>query len=73
MLGDALRALLLDHGQEDWDLGRTQLLCDFPGTQHASTGETAKMLNLGCELRFFDLLMSNPPPRDYQAHSMCKK
>ena len=69
MLGDALRALLLNRGQGDWDLVLPQLLRDFRGTPHASTGETANILMLGQELRLPNLLMSNPSPRIYQAHS----
>ena len=69
MLGDALRALLLDRGRRDWDLVLLQLLCAFHGTPQTSTGETANMLMLGKELRLPDLLMSNPPPSDQQDHS----
>ena len=50
MLGDTLRALLLDHGQGDWDLVLPQLLRSFRGTPQASTEETANMLMLGREL-----------------------
>ena len=49
-LGDALRALLLDRGQGDWDLVLPQLLRAFRDTHQTSTGETAKMLMLGREL-----------------------
>ena len=62
MLKDVLRALLLNRGQEDWDLVLPQLLRDFRGNSHTSTGETANMLMLGQELRLPDLLMSDPPP-----------
>ena len=65
MLRDALRALLLDHGQGDWDLMLPQLLRTFRGIPHAGTGETANMLMLGQELRLPDLLLSNPPLCDY--------
>ena len=46
-----------------------QLLHAFQGTPHAGTGETANMLMLEWELRLPDLLLNNPPPCDYQAHS----
>ena len=69
VLGDALRALLRDRGQGDWDLVLLQLLRAFRGTPQASTGETANMLMLGKELRLPDLLMNNPPPGDQQVHS----
>ena len=69
VLGDALRALLLNRGQGDWDLVLPQLLRDFRGTPHASTGETANILMVGRELRLPNLLMSIPSPRIYQAHS----
>ena len=69
MLGDALRTLLLDRGQEDWNSVLSKLLCAFRGTPQTSTGETANMLMSGRELRLPDLLMSNPPPSDQQAHS----
>ena len=63
------RALLLDRGQGDWDLVRSQLLRAFRGAPQTSTGETANMMLLDRELRLPDLLMSNPPPSDQQAHS----
>ena len=69
MQEDALRPLLLDRGQGDWDLVLPQLLRAFGGTPQASTGETANMLMFGRELRLPDLLMNNPPPSDHQAHS----
>ena len=68
VLRAALRAQLLDRGQEDWDLVLPQLLRAFRGTPHASTGETANLLMLGRELRLPDLLTSNPPPIEHQAH-----
>ena len=37
VLGDALRALLLDRGQEDWDLVLLQLLQAFRGILHTGT------------------------------------
>ena len=46
-----------------------QLLRAFHGTPHAIMIETVNMLILGQKVRLPDLLMSNPPPRDYQAHS----
>ena len=69
VLGDALRALLRDREQGDWNLVLLQLLRAFRGTPQASTGETANMLMLGKELRLPDLLMNNPPPGDQQVHS----
>ena len=69
VLGDALKALLLDRGQGDWDLVLPQLLRVFRGTPQTSTGETANMLMLSRELRLPDLLMSNPLPSDQQEHS----
>ena len=60
--------LLLDRGQEDWDLVLPQLLRAFRGTPHAGTGGTANLLMLGQELRLPDLLTSNPPPIEHQAH-----
>ena len=69
MLGDALRALLLDRGQRDWDPVLPQLLRAFRGAPQTSTLETANILMLGRELRLPDLLMSNPPLSDQQEHS----
>ena len=62
VLGDALRALLLERSQEDWDLVLPQLLRAFLGTSQSGTGETANLLMLGRELRLPDLLMNSPPP-----------
>ena len=69
MLGDALRALLLDRGQGDWDLMLPHLMRAFRGTPHTGTDETANMLMLGREFRLPDLLLNNPPPCDYQVHN----
>ena len=69
VLGDALRALLLERSQEDWDLVLPQLLRAFRGTPQSGTGETANLLMLGRELRLPDLLMNNPPPVEYQAQA----
>ena len=69
VLGDALRALLLERSQEDWDLVLPQLLRAFRGTPQSGTGETANLLMLGRELRLPDLLMNSPPPREYQAQA----
>ena len=64
-LGDALRALLLRQGQEDWDKLLPQILRAFRGTPHATTGETANLLMLGRELRLPDQLTGYPPPKQY--------
>ena len=69
MLGDAIRALLLDREQGDWYLVLPQLSRAFSGTSQASTGGTANMLMLGRELRLLDLLMNNPLLSDQQVHS----
>ena len=68
VLEDALRALLLGRGQEDLDLVLPQFLQAFCGTPHSGTGDTANLLMLGWELRLHDLLTSNSPSTEHQAH-----
>ena len=65
-LGDALRALLLRQGQDDWDRMLPQIMRAFRGMPHSTTGETANLLLLGRELRLPDQLVHNPAPREYQ-------
>ena len=60
VLGDALQAMLLNRGQDDWDLVLPQLLRAFPGTPHACTRKTVNLLMLERELHLPDLLTSNP-------------
>ena len=55
-LGDALRALLLDRDQKDWDLLLPQIMRAFRGTPHTATGETANYMMLGREARLLDQL-----------------
>jgi hypothetical protein len=64
-LGDSLRTLLLNSGQEEWDLLLPQLMRAFRGTPHSTTGETANDLMLGRELRLPDQLQFYPPPTDF--------
>ena len=62
LLGDSLRTLLIDKGQEEWDLLLPQLMRAFRGTPHTSTGETPNLMMLGRELRLPDQLQYLPPP-----------
>ena len=62
LLGDSLRTLLLDKGQEEWDLLLPQVMRAFRGTPHSTTGETPNLLMLGRELRLPDQLQYLPPP-----------
>jgi len=54
LLGDALRSLLLGHGQEEWDTVLPQAMRVFCSTPHTSTGETPNLLMLGRETRVPD-------------------
>ena len=49
-LGDSLRAMLLERGQDEWDVLLPQLPRAYRGTPHTATGETANMMMLGREL-----------------------
>ena len=59
VLGDALRAFLLDREQGDWASTIACFTCPLPSCQ-TSTEETANMLMLGRKLRFPDLLIEQP-------------
>ena len=63
-LGDSLRTMLLDKGQDEWDLLLPQIMRAFRGTSHTSTGETPNLLMLGRELRLPDQLQYLPPPQE---------
>ena len=65
-LEDALRALLLRRGQEEWDRLLPQIMRTLRGTPHSTTGETANLLILGRELRLPDQLSICPPPMEQQ-------
>ena len=60
-LGESLRALLLDCGQDEWDLCLPHLLRTLRGTPHSTTGETANFMMYGRELRLPDTLLYDPP------------
>ena len=64
LLGDSLRAMLLDRSQEDWDLVLPQIMRAFRGTPHTATGETPNLLMLGRELRLPDQLLYTSPPTE---------
>ena len=65
-LGDSLRTLLLNRGQDEWDILLPQVMRAFRGTPHSTTGETANLLMLGRELRLPDQLQHYPPPTEFQ-------
>ena len=68
-LGDSLRALLLNKGQEEWDTLLPQIMRAFRGTPHSTTGETANSMMMGRELRLPDLLQNAPcPSNQYSRH-----
>ena len=54
LLGDSLRAMLLEKDQEDWDLVLPQIMRAFRGTPHTTTGETPNLMMLGRELKLPD-------------------
>ena len=64
LLGDSLRTMLLDKGQEEWDLLLPQLMRAFRGTPHSTTGETPNLMMLGRELRLPDQLQYLSPPQE---------
>ena len=61
VLGDSLRALLVQGDQEGWDLLLPHLMRTFRGTPNTTTGETANSLMLGRELRLPDQLVYDIP------------
>jgi len=61
LLGDSLRAMLLNRGQDEWDLLLPQIMRAFRGTPHSTTGETPNLMLLGRELRLPDQLKYLPP------------
>jgi len=68
MLGDSLRSLLLDRGQEEWDLMLPQVMRPYRSTPHTSTGETPNLLMLGRETRVPDHLTYHIPEPEYSIH-----
>ena len=64
LLGDSLRTMLLDKGQDEWDTLLPQLMRAFRGTPHSTTGETPNLMMLGRELRLPDQLQYLPPPQE---------
>jgi transposase InsO family protein len=50
-LGASLRALLLDHQQQDWDLKLPQIMRGIRATPHQITHETANYLMMGREVQ----------------------
>ena len=64
LLGESLRAMLLNRGQEDWDLVLPQIMRAFRGTPHTTTGETPNMMMLGREVRLPDQLLYAAPPTE---------
>jgi transposase InsO family protein len=60
-LGDSLRSLLLNQGQDEWDLLLPQVMRAFRGTPHTVTKETANYMMFGRELRLPDQINSHPP------------
>ncbi|XP_067928171.1 uncharacterized protein [Watersipora subatra] len=62
MLGDALLALLLRKGSDEWDTLLPQLMQAFSGTPHVVTDKTANFLMFGRELQLPDKRQWGPPP-----------
>ena len=57
-LGDALRSLLLNRDESDWDLLLPQIMRSIRSTPHSVTGETPNFLMFGRELSLPDILIS---------------
>jgi transposase InsO family protein len=51
VLGSSLRALLLEHQHQEWDLLVPQIMRTIRATPHSITGETANFMMLGREVR----------------------
>ena len=64
LLGDSLRIMLLDRGQDEWDMLLPQLMRAFRGTPQHHHGETPNLLMLGRELCLPDQLQYLPPPQE---------
>jgi transposase InsO family protein len=60
-LGDSLRSLLLNQGQDEWDLLLPRVMRTFRGTPHTVTKETANYMTFGRELRLPNQINSHPP------------
>ena len=58
VLGDSLRALLINRGRDEWDTILPQIMRAFRGTPHSTTNETTNYPMLGRELRLPDQLLS---------------
>ena len=53
-LGASLRAMLIGHSQDEWDLMLPKIMRSLRATPHAVTGETPNYLMLGRETRLPD-------------------
>jgi transposase InsO family protein len=65
-LGDALRTLLLQRGQEEWDLLLPQIMRALRSTPNTTTKETPNNMMFGRELRLPDQVQSYPLPTTIQ-------
>ena len=56
-MGDSLRSLLLDSGEDEWDRLLPHIMRVFRATPHSSTGESPNFMMFGRELRLPDQLV----------------
>ena len=68
-LGDALRSLLLNRDESDWDILLPQIMRSIRSTPHSITGETPNFLMFGRELSLPDTLISGKTAGDKQSQS----
>ena len=68
-LGDSLRALLLDSGEEEWDLLLPHLTRTFRASPHAITKESPNYMIFGRDLRLPDMLLHEVPDDTLQTPS----
>ena len=71
-LGDALRALLLNRDETEWDLVLPQLMRSLRAMPNTTTGETPNYLMFGRELHLPDTLISGVPtqPKPKQQYAI---
>jgi len=73
MLGDALRSLLLDRSQKEWDTVLLQIMRAYHSTSHSSTTETLNFLVLGRETLFPHQLTYHVPCPESSVHEYVRE
>ena len=60
-MGDSLRSLLVDSGEDQWDRLLPHIMRVFRATPHSTTGESPNFMMFGRELRLPDQLIHEAP------------